>query len=101
MTMPQGSSTTNRIAKNAVALYARSFIVMLISLYTSRVILRGLGVEDLGIYNVVGGVVMMCAFLDGAQTQTYQRYYNYAMGCPEKYSLKRVFSTAINVQLIL
>lgn len=99
--MPQSSSATNRIAKNAVALYIRSFIVMLISLYTSRVILRVLGVENLGIYNVVGGVVMMFAFLDGAQTQTYQRYYNYAMGRPDKYSLTEVFSTAVNVQTLL
>ncbi len=99
--MSQTGSTTTRIAKNAVALYIRSFIVMLISLYTSRVVLRVLGVDDLGIYNLVGGMVMMFAFLEGSQNQTYQRYYNYSIGRPDRYSLIDVFSTAINVQLLI
>lgn len=95
------SSTTTRIAKNAVALYFRSFIVMAVSLYTSRVILRVLGVEDLGIYNVVGGMVVLFAFLDGGQSATYQRFYNYAMGSPEDYQLYDVFSTSIVVQMLI
>lgn len=99
--MQQRGSTTTRIAKNAVALYFRSFIVMAVSLYTSRVILRVLGVEDLGVYNVVGGMVVLFAFLDGGQNATYQRFYNYAMGWPDEYNLKDVFSTSMIVQLLI
>lgn len=96
-----GSSTTSRIAKNAILLYARSFIVMIIALYTSREVLRILGAEDMGVYNVVGGMVVLFAFLDGGQNATYQRFFNYAMGRPDKYHLPEVFSTSINLQLII
>ena len=95
------TSTTSRIAKNAVLLYTRSFVVMLISLYTSREVLRILGVNDMGIYNVVGGMVVLFAFLDGGQNATYQRFFNYAMGNPDKYNLSEVFSTSLIVQFII
>ena len=62
--MPTTSENNKRIAKNAIALYIRSFVTMLIGLYTSRVILQALGVEDYGIYNVVGGVVVMFSFMN-------------------------------------
>lgn len=74
---------------------------MLISLYTSRVVLRVLGVEDLGTYTVIGGMVALFAFLDGGQSSTFQRYYNYAMGRPEVYNLSEVFSTSVNVQILI
>ncbi len=99
--MNNSSGTTTRIAKNATLLYVRSFIVMLISLYTSRVLLRALGVEDLGIYNVVGGLVVLFAFLDGAQRATYQRFYNYAMGKSDEYNLTDVYSTSIKIQTLI
>lgn len=99
--MQQNTSTTTRIAKNAVTLYFRSFIVMAVSFYTSRVILRVLGVEDLGVYNAVGGIVVLFAFLDGGQSATYQRFYNYAMGRPDEYNLKDVFSSSIVVQMLI
>ena len=55
-----------RIAKNTLLLYGRMLLIMAVSLYTSRVVLNTLGVEDYGIYNVVGGIVTMFAFLNGA-----------------------------------
>ncbi len=54
-----------RIAKNTLLLYGRMLLIMAVSLYTSRVVLNTLGVEDYGIYNVVGGIVTMFAFLNG------------------------------------
>ncbi len=60
-----------RIAKNTLLLYGRMLLIMAVSLYTSRVVLNTLGVEDYGIYNVVGGIVTMFAFLlNGAKTNT-------------------------------
>lgn len=97
----QYKSETSRIAKNTAVLYVRTLLIMIISLYTSRVILKALGVVDFGIYNVVGGLVILFAFLDGSQSGTYQRFYNYAMGRPDKYSLKNVFVQSLNVQIIL
>ena len=98
--MSKSGTETTRIAKNAVALYARSFITIIISLYTSRILLKTLGAEDLGVYNVVGGLVVLFGFLSGAMRATCQRFYNYAMGKPNEYNLGNVFSTAINIQVI-
>ena len=55
-----------RIVKNTLMLYIRMILMMIVSLYTSRALLQVLGVVDFGIYNVVGGVVMMLSFLQGA-----------------------------------
>lgn len=57
------SANNIRIAKNTLLLYFRMLFMMLVSLYTSRVILAALGIEDFGIYNVVGGVITMFGFL--------------------------------------
>jgi len=64
--MPETSSNTSRIAKNTLLLYFRMLLTMGVSLYTSRVILNALGVEDYGIYNVVGGVVALFGILSGS-----------------------------------
>ena len=68
------SSNNKRIAKNTLLLYFRMLLTMVVSLYTSRVVLGALGVEDYGIYNVVGGVVAMFGFLNGSMSSTTQRY---------------------------
>ena len=60
------SENSKRIAKNTLLLYGRMLFMMLISLYTSRVVLNALGVEDYGIYNVVGGVVAMFTVISGS-----------------------------------
>ena len=60
------SSNNKRIAKNTLFLYLRMIVVIIIGLYTSRVILQTLGVEDYGIYNLVGGIVSMLSFLNSA-----------------------------------
>lgn len=93
-------SNSTRIAKNTFFLYLRSFFVLLISLYTSRVVLRVLGVEDYGIYNVVGGIIGMLSFLNSSMAATYQRYYNFEMGKNSENGLSEIFRSGITVQMI-
>lgn len=93
MTAPIGSS--KRIAKNTVMLYIRMIFLMLISLYTSRVILQVLGVTDFGIYNAVGGFVSILAFINGSMSIAVQRYLAYDWGRGDLQSLNRVFNMAL------
>lgn len=64
--MSPTSQNNKRIAKNTLLLYFRMIVLMLVTLYTSRVVLDALGVDDYGIYNVVGGIVVLLAFLNNA-----------------------------------
>ena len=70
-------NNSKRIAKNTLLLYIRTFITMAISLYTSRVILEVLGINDFGIYNVVGGFVGMFALISATLTSSTQRFITY------------------------
>ena len=98
--MNHESVTNNkRIAKNALALYFRTFITMLIGLYTSRVILQALGVVDYGIYNVVGGFVSMFSLISVSLTSSIGRYITFELGKGDEDKLRRVFSTSIFVVL--
>lgn len=90
-----------RIAKNTLLLYARMLLTMAISLYTSRVILQVLGIEDFGIYNIVGGIVAMFAFINGAMTSSIQRYITFAQGKNNIEEQKQIFSTSVNVQICI
>ena len=96
-TVPAG----RRLAKNTLLLYARTFLAMLVSLYTSRVVLGALGVEDFGIYNVVGGAVAMFALLSGSLTAAISRYITFEMGVGDESRLKEVFATSVTLQLLL
>lgn len=69
------SSNNKRIAKNTLFLYLRMIVVIIIGLYTSRVILQTLGVEDYGIYNLVGGIVSMLSFLNSADGRCFSAFY--------------------------
>lgn len=90
-----------RIAKNTIILYVRMMFLMIINLYTSRVILDALGVEDYGIYNVVGGFVSMFSILSAALTASGTRYINVAMGRGDMMYLRSVFGTSVSIQYIL
>ena len=94
-------SSNKRIAKNTILLYVRMFIVMCVNLFTSRVILQALGVEDYGIYNVVGGIVTMFAFLNVAMGSSTQRFITFYNGKGNKSELQEVFSNCIFVHAIL
>lgn len=91
------TSDNKRIAKNTAMLYVRMFFTMAVTLYTSRVVLRILGVEDFGIYNVVGGIVTMLAFLKGALTTSTIRFLTYELGRKDYERLQHVFSASMTI----
>lgn len=96
------SSTNNkRIAKNTIILYFRMIVVMFITLFTSRVILKALGVDDFGIYNVVGGVVTMMAVVNNAMAVSTQRYLTFELGKGDMQQFKKVFSTCMTIYIAL
>lgn len=89
------------IAKNTAVLYVRMLLVMLITLYTVRVVLKVLGVVDYGIYDVVAGVVTSMSFLSSVMSSATLRFYTYAMGENQIDRLKQIFSISINIFLII
>lgn len=95
------NSSSKRIAKNTLLLYGRMLLIMAVSLYTSRVVLNTLGIEDYGIYNVVGGVVTMFAFLNGALITTTQRYLTFELGKRDFQQLKQVFTASIYIHAFI
>ena len=95
------AENNKRIAKNTLMLYIRMFLTMAIGLYTSRVVLNVLGVEDYGIYGAVGSVVAMFSFFNGAMTGATQRFLNYVMGRGSKKELQRVFCSSLLIHIVL
>ena len=73
-------SDNKTIAKNTIFLYFRMFLIMGISLYTSRITLNVLGEDNFGIYNVVGGIVLMFTFINGALAASTSRFITYEIG---------------------
>ena len=99
--MSEASENNKRIAKNTFLLYIRMLFIMAISLFTSRIILNTLGVEDYGIYNVVGGIVAMFGFLSGSMSSATQRFIIFALGKGDKDRLKTVFSTTLQIHALV
>lgn len=99
--MATQNSNNKRIAKNTLYLYVRMLVMMLISLYTSRIVLQTLGVEDFGIYNVIGGVVVLLHFLNNAMNNATQRFLSYEIGRGDEERTKKVFSMSINCHIII
>ncbi|KAA6310175.1 hypothetical protein EZS27_038477 [termite gut metagenome] len=95
------NENNKRIAKNTLMLYFRMLLTMGVSLYTSRVVLEVLGVEDFGIYNVVGAVVAMFSILGGSLSSAISRFLTYELGKKDYEKLKKIFSSAIIIQIIL
>lgn len=90
-----------RIAKNTVALYVRMAFVMGVTLYTSRIVLEALGVDDYGLYNVIGGIVVLLSFLNGAMAITTQRFLSYEMGSGDSDSLRITFTQTLIVHTLI
>lgn len=90
-----------RIAKNTIYLCLRMLVVLLIGLYTSRVVLNTLGVSDYGLHNVVGGFVSLFAFLNGLLSQGTSRFLTINLGKDDKSELKKVFSVCLTIHGIL
>lgn len=95
------SANNKRIAKNTAFLYVRMIFVMLIMFYASRVVLRALGVVDYGVYNVVGGVVVMLAFITGPMTAAVSRFITFTLGTGDEAQLRKVVGTLRCVLLLL
>lgn len=93
-------SSKSTIAKNMILLYGRTFLLMFISLITSRVILKSLGVVDYGIYTAVAGVVSMLQMIIGPLTGAISRFLTFELGNGNKEKLKRVFESSITIQWI-
>lgn len=93
--------TNKRIAKNTLLLYFRMLFMMGVALYTSRVVLNTLGVEDYGIYNVVGGIVGMFGFINGSMSSATQRYITFSLGAGDKRRLAVVFNTALQIHALI
>ena len=87
------------IAKNATVLYIRMFVTMAISFYTSRIVLQALGVSDYGIYNVVGGTIVLIDVLVAALGGATSRFLTFALGKKDLDNLKKTFSTAAWVHI--
>lgn len=95
------SSNNKRIAKNTLLLYVRMLILMFIGLFTSRIVLQGLGVNDYGVYNVVGGVVAMFAILSNTLNAAIVRFISVELGNKDQTKLNAVFCSSLTTQIIL
>ena len=93
--------SSSRLMKNTILLYFRMILMMCINLYTSRIVLHALGVEDYGIYNVVGGVVVMFSFLTDSMTASTQRFLTFELGTGNKQRLHEVFVTSMHIHFII
>ena len=94
------TSNTKRIAKNTLVLYVRMVIVLLITLYTSRILLKALGVDDYGLYSVVGGVVGLLTFFNGTMSKATQRFINVSMVKGDD-CLHTIFSNSVTIHIII
>ena len=93
-------SNNKRIAKNTLLLYIRMFFMMTVNLYTSRVILQILGINDFGIYNIVGGVIVLFSFFNNALLTSTQRFLNYEIGQSNEESQKKIFKASMSIYLL-
>lgn len=91
---------SRRIAKNTFALYLRMLLLMAVTLYTSRVILAALGVDDYGIYNLIAGFITLFSFISHALVGAMQRFFNVAMGRNDEDLYKKVYSMSINIFIL-
>lgn len=100
--MPENTASSNkRIAKNTLLLYARMLLLLVVSLYTSRIVLATLGVEDYGLYNVVGGVVVMFTFINKAMGNSTSRFITFALGKGDEAELKNVVGVSFLIHWVI
>jgi len=97
--MEKGGGGDKRIAKNAVMLYVRMFLTMIVGLYTSRVVLAVLGVEDYGTYGVVGGIVATIGFVNSSMSGATSRFLTFELGKGDEKRLADTFSSALMIHI--
>lgn len=91
----------NRIAKNTLVLYLRSIVIMIIGLYTSRVLLQILGINDVGIYNVVGGIITLFSFISSSLSNSISRYLSFSIGLNDQEQLNKTFANIKSIYICL
>lgn len=94
-------NNNKRIIKNTIFLYLRMLIMTCISFYTSRIVLHALGVVDFGLYNVVGGIVAMFSFMNGAMIVATQRFLNFSIGSKSSSNLGSIFCSSIFIHIVI
>lgn len=94
-------SDNSRLTKNTILLYIRMLVVMAISLYTSRIVLKNLGISDYGLYNVVGSIAAMFTFLNTAMNSSTQRYLSLAVGRNDAQQLHKIFNVSIVIHALI
>lgn len=99
--MTSNKSNSGRIAKNTSYLYIRMILVMLVSLYTSRVVLQVLGISDFGVYNVVGGIVSLLAFFTSSLSNACQRFLNIGIGLNNLQKTEQSFRQSFTLMLFI
>lgn len=99
--MTNTSASSKRIAKNTLLLYLRMFIMLFVSLFTSRIVLQVLGETDYGIYNIIGGVVVLFSFLNSALLSATQRFLNFHIGKKDEKATHNVFCMSMNAYILL
>lgn len=97
--METDSQKNRKIAKNTILLYMRTLFTMLVSLYTSRIILNVLGIDNYGIYNVIGGTISMFSIFSGSLSGAISRFITYGLGEGDIEKLKKIFSTSVSIQI--
>lgn len=95
------SEDNKRIAKNTLFLYIRSILIILVALYTTRITLQVLGETNYGIYNIVGGAVMLFSMLSGSMIAASQRFITFALGKKDKKKVKVVFDTCVSLHIVV
>ena len=90
-----------RLVKNTIILYLRMFFMMALSLYTSRIVLKNLGVEDFGTYNVIGGILGMFGFITASLTTGATRFITYAIGENDESKMRVTFCGVVTIQIVL
>ena len=95
------SENSRRIAKNTLLLYFRMLLLIFIGLFTSRVVLDALGVEDYGVYNAVGGAVALFTFISASISSAISRFISFELGRGDEEKLRRVFCAGLLIQLLL
>ena len=94
-------SSSKTIAKNTLILYIRMFFTLVVSLYTSRVVLTTLGVSDYGVYSIVGGIVSFFGFINASMANATQRFLSFAIGENDYVKLKNVFSASLTLHIFI
>lgn len=99
--MPEVVSNNQRIAKNTLYIYIRTIVVLIVSLYTSRIVLEVLGAKNYGIYTVVGGIIALMGFFQAAQSKATSRFITYELGQNGiTASLSKVFSASLTIHVL-